>query len=587
MKGLGVSQGIVIGKAFIIEKRAVNINMVQVNDAANEVNRLRAAIDICMQQIEEMYLKTLKDVGEKEAMIFKSHEMMLEDDAFISEVEMKINTDKVNAEYALNETANLYIKMFENIEDEYLRERADDIKDVIDRILRTLLGINTKDFSNMEEDSIIVAKDLTPSDTAQFDRTKVSAMITEMGGKTSHAAIMARIMGIPTVVGIEGIADKVKNDDIVICDGKTGKVIINPSEKQKKYYLHKKDKEIEISKQLKKQIGLSTITRDGFKVELSSNISTPFDVMSALDNDAEGIGLFRSEFIFMNRDCQPTEEEQFDEYKEVLVKMGNKPVIIRTLDIGGDKELSYLEIPKEMNPFLGYRAIRFCLVNTDMFKTQLKAILRASIYGNVKIMFPMISTMKELKDAKKIYEEAKEELRQQGIAFKDDIEIGIMIEIPSAAIISDLLAKEVDFFSIGTNDLIQYTMAVDRMNSNLAHLYSQYHPALLRLIKSIIKNAHDAGIWVGMCGEAAGDPKLIPVLVGMGLDEFSMNAPAILRARYIIRELNKKEMEQIAENTLNLETAMEVESYLSNIFADTENESHLNRCAKKGVKHDK
>lgn len=581
MKGLGVSQGIGIGKAFIIEKRAVNINKIQINDTANEVNRLKCALDICKKQIEEMYYKTLDDVGEKEAMIFKSHEMMLEDDAFISEVEMKIKAENINAEYALNETANIYIKMFENIEDEYLRERADDIKDVIDRTIRTLLGIKATDYSEMEDGSIIIARDLTPSDTAQLDRTKVSAMITEMGGKTSHAAIMARIMGIPTVVGIDGIAEKVKNGDVVVCDGKTGKVIINPSEKQKKYYQHKKDKESEVIKQLKKQIGLPSVTKDCFKVNLSSNISTPHDVISALENDAEGIGLFRSEFIFMNRNCQPTEEEQFDEYKEVLIKMGSKPVIVRTLDIGGDKELSYLEIPKEMNPFLGYRAIRFCLVNTDMFKTQLRAILRASIYGNVKIMFPMISTMKELKDAKKIYEEAKEELRQQGIAFKDDIELGIMIEIPSAAIISDLLAKEVDFFSIGTNDLIQYTMAVDRMNSNLAHLYSQYHPALLRLIKNIIKNAHDAGIWVGMCGEAAGDPKLIPVLVGMGLDEFSMNAPAILRARYIIRGLNKKEMEQIADQTLNLETAMEVESYLSDIFADTENESHYNRCARR------
>lgn len=581
MKGLGVSQGIGIGKAFIIEKRAIDIDKVQINDTAYEVDRLREALQVCKKQIEEMYFKTLQDVGEKEAMIFKSHEMMLEDDAFISEVEMKINAEKVNAEYALNETANIYIKMFENIEDEYLRERADDIKDVIDRIIRTLLGIKTTDYSKMEDDSIIIARDLTPSDTALLDRTKVSAMITEMGGKTSHAAIMARIMGIPTVVGIEGIINKVKNDDAVVCDGKTGKVIINPSEKQKKYYQHKKDMEVEILKQLKKQTGLPSLTKDGFRVELSSNISTPYDVISALENDAEGIGLFRSEFIFMNRNCQPTEDEQFNEYKEVLIKMGDKPVIIRTLDIGGDKELPYLEIPKEMNPFLGYRAIRFCLVNTDMFKTQLKAILRASVYGNVKIMFPMISTMKELKDAKKILEDAKEELKQQGTAFKDDIEVGIMIEIPSAAIISDLLAKEVDFFSIGTNDLIQYTMAVDRMNSNLAHLYSQYHPALLRLIKSIIKNAHDAGIWVGMCGEAAGDPKLIPVLVGMGLDEFSMNAPAILRARYIIRGLNKKEMEQIADKTLNLETAMEVESYLSEIFSDTENECHYNRCARR------
>ncbi|MDD2494580.1 MAG: phosphoenolpyruvate--protein phosphotransferase [Tissierellia bacterium] len=575
MKGLGVSQGIGIGKAFIIEKKVVNISVNQTDDTDNEVRRFHNALENCKKETEELYIKTLNNIGEKEAMIFKSHEMILEDEVFISDVETKIKNEKVNAEFAVNEIAISYIKMFESINDEYLRERADDVKDIMNRVLSELMGINTIDFSKMEKDSVLVVKDLTPSDTAQLDRTKVSAMITEIGGKTSHAAIMARILGIPTVVGLEGIVDNVKSDDIIICDGKSGKVIINPSEKQKQYYSNKRKKELNIIKQLKKQIGLPTVTKDGFTVNLSSNISSPRDVDSALENDAEGIGLFRSEFLFMNRNCQPTEEEQFNEYKEVLVKMKEKPVIIRTMDIGGDKEVSYMDIPKEMNPFLGYRAIRVCLVDTDMFKTQLKAILRASVYGNAKIMFPMISTVQELKDAKKIYEQAKDELRQKKIPFKDNIEIGIMIEIPSAAIISDILAKEVDFFSIGTNDLIQYTMAVDRMNSKLAHLYSQYHPALLRLIKSIITNAHNAGIWVGMCGEAAGDPKLIPVFVGMGLDEFSMNSPSILRARYIIRDLNKKEMDKIADDVINIETAMEVEKYLSCIFSESEIESRL------------
>lgn len=580
MKGLGVSQGIGIGKAFIIENKAINVEMIQISDTVSEVSRFKNALHACKHEIEEIYLKTLENIGEKEAQIFKSHEMILEDDTFISEVEMKINNEKINAEFAINETANIYIKMFENIKDEYLRERVEDIKDIMARILRILLGIKTTDFSKMHKNAILIAQDLTPSETAQLDRSKVSAMITETGGKTSHVAIMARIMEIPTVVGIEGVLEKVENNDIVVCDGKSGKVIVNPGEKQKKYYINKRNKEIKINKQLKKQIGLPTVTQDGFKVELSSNIGTPNDVSSAIENDAEGIGLFRSEFIFMNRHCQPSEEEQFEEYKEVLVRMGGKPVIIRTLDIGGDKEVPYLKIPKEMNPFLGYRAIRLCLGNTEIFRTQLKAILRASVFGDAKIMFPMISTMKELKDAKKILEEEKQELKQKGIAFKEDIQVGIMIEIPSAAIISDLLAKEVDFFSIGTNDLIQYTMAVDRMNSKLSHLYSQYHPALLRLIKNIIKNAHEAGKWVGMCGEAAGDPKLIPVFIGMGLDEFSMNSPSILRSRYIIRNLNKKDMEQIAENTLKLETSVEVENYLSNIFSDTEQENHLNCCDK-------
>ncbi len=577
MKGLGVSPGIGIGKAFVIEKKFMDISKTYVSDAEKEIERFRNAVELGKDQLNEIYLKTLNEIGEKEAQIFKSHEMMLEDEAFISEVESKILDEKINAEYSLKEVSDYYIKMFDKIEDEYLRERGEDIKDVMNRVINILSGVKTADYSMLDSNSIIVAKDLTPSDTAQLEKGKVAAMITEMGGKTSHAAIIARIMGIPTVVGLENITQKIKNNDTVICDGKTGKVLINPNEKQLSYYIQKKDRLDEINNELKKQIGLPTISRDGFRVNLSANIGTPHDVDMVLENDAEGIGLFRSEFIFMNRQSQPSEDEQFEEYKEVLVKMGDKPVIIRTLDIGGDKNVPYIDIPKEMNPFLGYRAIRLCLGNVDVFRTQLRAILRASIYGNVKIMFPMISTMRELKDAKEILGEARKELSKEGIPFKKDIEIGIMIEIPSAAIISDLLAREVDFFSIGTNDLIQYTMAVDRMNSRLSHLYSQYHPALLRLIKGIIDNGHKAGIWVGMCGEAAGDPKLVPVFLGMGLDEFSMNSPSILSSRYIIRNLDKKEMEKIAEGTLNMETAVEVEDYLSCLFAD-ESESYLNRC---------
>jgi phosphotransferase system enzyme I (PtsI) len=577
VKGLGVSPGIGIGKAVVIDKASINITKNYIKDAGKEIDRLMNAIETAKEQLNELYVSTIDELGEKEAQIFKSHEMMLEDDTFISDVENRIKQEGVNAEYALNETSNVYIKMFQSIEDEYLRERAEDIKDVMNRVIRILMGISSVDFSNLKENSIIVAKDLTPSDTAQIDRTKVAAMITEMGGKTSHAAIIARIMGIPTVVGLNNITDKIKNGDTVICDGKTGKVLINPNAKQLFYFTKKKNIEDEIRNELKNQIGLPSVTKDGFKVSLTANIGVPNDVDMALENDAEGIGLFRSEFIFMNREHQPTEDEQFEQYKEVLVKMGDKPVIIRTMDIGGDKNVPYIDIPKEMNPFLGYRAIRLCLGNLEVFRIQLRAILRASVYGNVKIMIPMISTMKELKDSKKILQQAKDELTKEGIKFKKDIEIGIMIEIPSAAIISDLLAREVDFFSIGTNDLIQYTMAVDRMNSKLSYLYSQYHPALLRLIKGIIDNAHDAGIWVGMCGEAAGDPKLIPVFLGMGLDEFSMNSPSILRARYIVRNLNKADMEVIAKSTLNMENALEVEEYLSCLFAD-ENESCLRTC---------
>lgn len=577
MKGLGVSPGIGIGKAFIIDKGAINVKKKLVNDVNKELDRLMTALETAKAQLNDLYNSTIDELGEKEAQIFKSHEMMLEDDTFISEVKNRIIAEGVNAEYALSETSNAYIKMFQNIENEYLRERSEDIKDAMNRVIRLLMGIDPLDLSHLEDNSIIVAKDLTPSDTAQLDRTKVAAMITEAGGKTSHAAIIASIMGIPTVVGLNNITDKIKAGDTVICDGRTGKVIVNPNAKQLFFYNQKKIREEEIKKELRKQIGLPSVTLDGFKVTLSANIGIPNDVDMALENDAEGIGLFRSEFIFMNREHQPTEDEQFEQYREVLVKMGDRPVIIRTLDIGGDKCVPYLDIPQEMNPFLGYRAIRLCLGNVEVFRTQLRAILRASVYGNVKIMFPMISTMKELKDSKKILQQAKDELTKQGIKFKDDLEIGVMIETPSAAIISDLLAKEVDFFSIGTNDLIQYTMAVDRLNSKLSYLYSQYHPALLRLIKGIIDNAHKAGIWVGMCGEAASDPKLIPVFVGMGLDEFSMNSPTILRARYIVRNINKKDMELIAKSTLDMENALEVEEYLSCIIAD-ENVNCLKTC---------
>jgi phosphotransferase system enzyme I (PtsI) len=577
MRGLGVSPGIGIGKAFIIDRGLIDIKKILVDDVGKELDRLMTALETAKTQLNDLYNSTIDELGEKEAQIFKSHEMMLEDDTFISDVKNKIIAEGVNAEFALSETSNAYIKMFQNIENEYLRERSEDIRDVMDRVIRLMMGINSFDYSALENNSIIVAKDLTPSDTAQLDRTKVAAMITEMGGKTSHAAIIARIMGIPTVVGLNNITDKIKPGDTVICDGRTGKVIINPNAKQLFFYNNKKIREDEINKELRNQAGLPSVTLDGFKVNLSANIGVPNDVDMALENDAEGIGLFRSEFIFMNREHQPTEDEQFEQYKEVLVRMGDKPVIIRTLDIGGDKCVPYLDMPKEMNPFLGYRAIRLCLGNVEVFRTQLRAILRASVYGNVKIMIPMISTMKELKDSKKVLQQAKDELLREGIKFKDDIEIGVMIETPSAAIISDLLAKEVDFFSIGTNDLIQYTMAVDRLNSKLSYLYSQYHPALLRLIKGIIDNAHKAGIWVGMCGEAAGDPKLIPVFIGMGLDEFSMNSPSILRARYIVRNINKKDMEIIAKSTLDMENALEVEEYLSCLFAD-ENENCLKTC---------
>lgn len=562
MKGLGVSHGIGIGKVFKVEPNEIEVERKEIEDTSLEIEKLNKAIIECKEQINNIYKITIKNVGEKEAEIFKAHEMILEDEAVFDEVVNKIKIEKVNCEFALNEVLNRYIRLFENIEDEYLRDRSNDLKDIMYRLTKIILGVKTKKLSDIEDGTVIVAYDLTPSDTAQMNKEKVAAIIVEIGGRTSHAAIIARTMEIPTIVGVEGVYSKVEDGDELICDGATGKVSINPSQKTKQYYKLKKQKEDDIKNNLSKQIGLETITLDGHKVLLEANIGVPADIRYAIKNDAEAIGLFRSEFLYMSRAKLPTEEEQFEAYKEILIKMGDKPVVIRTLDVGGDKEIPYLKIPKEMNPFLGYRAIRLCLDNTDIFKAQLRAILRASVYGNVKILFPMISSINELRGAKKLYFETKEELISAGIALNDNIELGIMIEIPSAAIISDVLAKEVDFFSIGTNDLIQYTLAVDRMNSKINHLYNQYHPALIRLIKTVIDNAHAANIKVAMCGEMAGEPHLIPLLLGMGLDEFSMSPSSILKARHVIRGLSKKECEKLLNEVLNLEAGIEVEKYL-------------------------
>ena len=562
MKGLGVSHGIGIGKVFKVEPNQIEVERREIEDTNLEIEKLNNAIIECKEQINNIYDITIKNVGEKEAEIFKAHEMILEDEAVFDEVVNKIKIEKVNCEFALNEVLNRYIRLFENIEDEYLRDRSNDLKDIMYRLTKIILGVKTKTLSDIEDGTVIVAYDLTPSDTAQMDKDKVSAIVVETGGRTSHAAIIARTMEIPTVVGVEGVYGKSEDGDEIICDGATGKVSINPSQKTKQYYELKKQKEDDIRSNLSKQIGLETVTLDGHKVLLEANIGVPADIKYAIKNDAEAIGLFRSEFLYMSRAKLPTEEEQFEAYKEILVKMGDRPVVIRTLDVGGDKEIPYLKIPKEMNPFLGYRAIRLCLDNTDIFKTQLRAILRASAYGNVKILFPMISSINELRGAKNLFLETKDELISEGIEISDNIELGIMIEIPSAAIISDVLAKEVDFFSIGTNDLIQYTLAVDRMNSKINHLYNQYHPALIRLIKSVISNAHAANIKVAMCGEMAGEPNLIPLLIGMGLDEFSMSPSSILKARHIIRGLSKKECEELLDEVLHLEAGIEVEKYL-------------------------
>ena len=560
--GIGASPGVSLGKVLLKDEPKINVVKRHIQNIDAEIERFNHSIELSIFEVEQLYQLTKGNIGEKEADIFYVHKMMLQDEEFIGNVIEKIREKKINAEWALKEVIDNYINVLENVDDEYLKERVLDLKDVSKRLLKVLLGLNNKDSSILDDRYIVVAEDLTPSDTAQMDKEKILGFITETGGKTSHTAIMARTLEIPAVVGVKNVTKMVSNGDFVIIDGDSGIIIINPSEKEIELYRMKKENYQHLKDSLVGLIGEKTITKDGISIEIAGNIGSSKDVLKVIENDGEGIGLFRTEFLYMSRDELPTEAEQFEAYKNVAVKMNGKSVIIRTLDIGGDKGLKYLELPQEVNPFLGYRAIRLSLDNKNIFKVQLRAILRASAYGNIKIMFPMISNLNELRQAKSVVEEAKDELKSEKVDFNENIQIGIMVEIPSVCIQSDLFAKEVDFFSIGTNDLVQYTLAVDRGNENVSHLYSPYNPAILRLIKMTIDNGHNEGIRVGMCGEAAGDPKLIPILIGMGLDEFSMSSSFVLKARWIMRNTSKKEMENVVQKVLNMSTAEEVEKYL-------------------------
>jgi phosphotransferase system enzyme I (PtsI) len=565
LKGIAASHGIAIGRALVLQERNIEINKISITNVEEEKKRFKEAVDKASEQLTKIRDKALEKLGADKAQIFESHLFMLQDPEFIGAVENAIESEKINSEYALQNTTNMFVSIFEQMDNEYMRERAADIKDVSQRILNILQGVENVSLASIDEECIIVAKDLTPSDTAQMDREKVLGFATEIGGRTSHSAIMARSLEIPAVVGIGTSIESIKNGDLVILDGNEGTLIVNPNDEQiEKYKAMQKAADI-LKNELSKLRDLDSITLDGRKVEIAGNIGTPQNAQNVINNGGEGVGLFRTEFLYMDKDSLPTEEEQFNAYKQALQIMQGRPVIIRTLDIGGDKKLPYLPIKEEMNPFLGYRAIRLCLDRKDIFKTQLRALLRASVFGKLKIMFPMISSLQELREAKKVLEEAKSELNSERIEYSNDIEVGIMIEIPSAAVISDVLAKEVDFFSIGTNDLVQYTVAVDRMNEKIAYLYDPFHPAVLRLIKLVIDNAHKEGKWVGMCGEMAGDPKAIPVLLGMGLDEFSMSASSILTARKLIRSLNFEDAKKIANEVLSLGTAEEIKKYLEEV----------------------
>ncbi len=562
MKGISTSPGIAIGKALLKEETLIDIKKDYTEEPEKEIERFELVLEKSIEEVVEIYHRTIEEVGKEEAEIFSAHKMMLEDPEFIGTIKEKITTNKYTADWATKESADEFISVFEAIEDEYLKERALDLKDVSARLLRNLLGVKEVDLSKLDENSIIIAKDLTPSDTAQMDKDKVVGFVTELGGRTSHTSIIARTLDIPAIAGVKEVMNNIEMGDLLIIDGSNGSILVNPTEEEIKDYREKIKKIEEFKEKLQSMKGKKSISKDGVEVEIAANIGGPKDVDNVLKNDGEGIGLYRTEFLFMDRDRMPSEEEQFEAYKEVAVKMDGKPVIIRTLDVGGDKDIPYIDMPEEMNPFLGYRAIRLCLDRQEIFKTQLRAILRASAYGNIKIMFPMISTINEVRQSVKTVDMAKEDLRKENIEFDEDLELGIMVEIPAVAVQADRFAKEVDFFSIGTNDLIQYTTAVDRGNQTISHLYSQYHPAVLRLIKNTIDCGHNEGIWVGMCGEAAGDEKLVPILLGMGLDEFSMSSSSILKSRWIINNMSQKELEPIVEKVLNMDTAEEVEKFL-------------------------
>ncbi|MDQ0217279.1 phosphoenolpyruvate--protein phosphotransferase [Peribacillus cavernae] len=554
LNGIAASNGYAIAKAYRLIEPDLSVSKQTIESPEEEASRFQKAVETSKSELQIIRDKAEKDLGADKAAIFDAHLLVVSDPELLGPIEEKIKSESINAEFALKDTADMFVAMFEQMDNEYMRERAADIRDVTKRILSHLLGVQIPNPNMIQEEVVIVAEDLTPSDTAQLNREYVRGFTTDVGGRTSHSAIMARSMEIPAVVGTKEATSTIQNGDMVIVDGLNGEVHINPTPE-----LIQKYKEQAAAHELQKAewsklVNEKTVSADGHHVELAANIGTPKDLEGVVNNGGEGIGLYRTEFLYMGRDQLPTEDEQFEAYKAVLEGMEGKPVVVRTLDIGGDKELPYLNLPKEMNPFLGFRAIRLCLEEQDIFRTQLRALLRASKSGNLKIMFPMIATLGEFRQAKEILEEEKQKLVAEGTQVSDQIEVGIMVEIPSTAVMADTFAKEVDFFSIGTNDLIQYTMAADRMNERVSYLYQPYNPAILRLVKMVIVAAHKQGKWAGMCGEMAGDETAIPVLLGLGLDEFSMSATSILKARSLISKLSKADMESLAESVLAMDT---------------------------------
>ena len=573
LQGIAASDGIAIAKVYTLTEPDLTVTKVTVEDSEKEVSRLDDALAASIKDVELIKETALKNIGEEEAQVFDAHLMVLSDPELIGQVKDSITSNKVNAESALKEVTDMFITIFEGMEDNpYMQERAADIRDVTKRVLANLLGKKLPNPASINEEVIVIAHDLTPSDTAQLDKNFVKAFVTNIGGRTSHSAIMARTLEIAAVLGTNNITELVKDGDVLAVSGITGEVVINPSEEQIAEFkaageaYAKQKAEWALLKDAK------TVTADGKHFELAANIGTPKDVEGVNDNGAEAVGLYRTEFLYMDSQDFPTEDEQYEAYKAVLEGMNGKPVVVRTMDIGGDKELPYFDMPHEMNPFLGFRALRISISETGdaMFRTQIRALLRASVHGQLRIMFPMVALLKEFRTAKAILEEEKAKLVAEGVAVADDIQVGIMIEIPAAAMLADQFAKEVDFFSIGTNDLIQYTMAADRMNEQVSYLYQPYNPSILRLINNVIKAAHAEGKWAGMCGEMAGDQQAVPLLVGMGLDEFSMSATSVLRTRSLMKKLDTAKMQEYANRALTECSTMEEVLELSKEYVNVD-----------------
>ncbi|MBD7985746.1 phosphoenolpyruvate--protein phosphotransferase [Sporosarcina sp. Sa2YVA2] len=567
LQGIAVSSGIAIAKAYCLVEPELPVEKMEIENIDAEIARLNETIIKTKSVLETIRNGMTDTVGEEQAAIISAHLLILEDPEMIASMKDKIK-QHANAEYALKEVTDTFVQLFESMDNAYMQERAADIKDVAKRLLAGLMNVELPDVSLISSEVIIVAEDLTPSMTAQLDTRFVKGFVTDIGGKTSHTAILARAMGIPAIVGTKTASKSIPHCSMLIMDGDSGIVLEGATEEQQQHY-RALQREFKLQNEsLQKFSSLPSRSADGHSVEIVGNISKIEDIDSILTNGGDGIGLFRTEFLYMDRDELPTEDEQYDVYKSVLTKLEGKPAVVRTLDIGGDKEVPYLSLPHESNPFLGYRAIRICLNQQAIFRTQLRALLRASNYGDLRIMFPMIATLEEFREAKEILLDVKQQLETEGIPVSEKLQIGMMIEIPSAAIIADLFAQEADFLSIGTNDLIQYTLAADRMNESVSYLYQPYHPAVLRLIKTVIDGAHLHGKWVGMCGEMAGDTTAIPILLGLGLDEFSMSSSSILSARRQIAQLSKEKLATHIEHIFTLRTSSEVEQYVKTMLME-------------------